>query len=251
MRAGTKTVLATTILNVNMNGDGDVEEDEDPSGVGGRAYTEVAALVRDAQEGDREAFGRLVEQFQGTVHAICLRRLGHPSEAIELTQEVFLHVMRRIDQLREPERFAGWLRQVAVRMAINRATRRNEPASVESGVLDGATGQRSDPLDALISTERARRLWEGLGRLKLLDRETLVAFYIQGQSLAEMAERLDTPVGTIKRRLHTARKRLRTELLAHAVDSDEWTDEADDDDDPFDGDDGGLVAIGTGRSAGW
>src|SRR4051794_12210945 len=79
----------------------------------------LAVLVRQAQNGDREAFGQLIEQFERTVHAICLRRLGNPSEAIELTQEVFLHVMRRIDQLREPERFAGWLRQVAVRMAIN------------------------------------------------------------------------------------------------------------------------------------
>ncbi len=58
-----------------------------------------------------------------------LRRLGNPSEAMELTQEVFLHVLRRIHQLREPERFAGWLRQVAVRMAINRATRRLAPST--------------------------------------------------------------------------------------------------------------------------
>ena len=87
-------------------------------------WSTLACLVERAQGGDREAFGELVEQFQRTVHAICLRRLGNPSEAVELTQEVFLHVMRRIDQLREPERFAGWLRQVAVRMAINRATRR-------------------------------------------------------------------------------------------------------------------------------
>src|SRR3954451_9177157 len=91
-------------------------------------WSEVAALVRRAQAGDREAFGLLVEQFQQTVHAICLRRLGNPSEAVELTQEVFLHVMRRLDHGREPERFAGWLRQVAVRMAINRATRRTAPA---------------------------------------------------------------------------------------------------------------------------
>src|SRR5438309_1022257 len=135
-------------------------------------YDELAALVRRAQAGDREAFGRLVEQFQRTVHAICLRRLGNPSEALELTQEVFLHVMRRIDQLREPERFAGWLRQVAVRMAINRATRRTPPPSVETGVLEGAAGLRADPLDELISRERAQRLRDGLARLKALDRET-------------------------------------------------------------------------------
>ena len=187
-------------------------------------YGELAGLVRQAQAGDRDAFGRLVEQFQRTVHSIALRRLGNPSEALELTQEVFLHVMRRLDQLREPERFAGWLRQVAVRMAINRATRRNTPASVETEVLEGASGRHSDPLDELISRERAQRLHEGLARLKALDRETLVAFYIHGQSLNDMAERLDAPLGTIKRRLHTARKRLKAELQAVAGDAEEWAD---------------------------
>src|SRR4051794_30336025 len=72
----------------------------------------TAALVERAQDGDRDAFGLLVEQFQSTVQAVCLSRLGNASEALELTQEVFLHVMDRLDQLREPERFAGWLRQV-------------------------------------------------------------------------------------------------------------------------------------------
>jgi RNA polymerase sigma-70 factor (ECF subfamily) len=208
------------------------------------SWTDVAILVRRAQAGDREAFGRLVEQFQRTVHAICLRRLGNPSEALELTQEVFLHVLRRIDQLREPERFAGWLRQVTVRMAINRATRRNAPASVESGILEGACEHRDDPLDELISRERAQRLWEALGRLKAIDREALVAFYIQGQSLVEIAEALDVPIGTIKRRLHTARKRLRAELEATSGNADEWSDLPTPGDVEDDEDDADLVGAG-------
>ena len=53
-----------------------------------------------------------------------------------------------------------------------------------------------------------------------------MAFYIQGQSLVEMAERLDAPLGTIKRRLHTARKRLKAELEAVAADAEEWSDGA-------------------------
>ena len=76
---------------------------------------------------------------------------------------MFLHVLQRIGQLREPERFAGWLRQVAVRMAINRATRRVAPPSVETGVLEGAYERGDEPLDQLISRERAERLWEALG----------------------------------------------------------------------------------------
>jgi RNA polymerase sigma-70 factor (ECF subfamily) len=186
------------------------------------SWDKTAKLVLRAQDGDREAFGLLVEQFQRTVYAICLGRLGHAGEAAELTQDVFLHVMNRIGQLREPERFAGWLRQVAARMAINRATRRIPPASVEDGVLEGVSAFHDNPLDTLIRRERAARLWEGLSRLKPLDRDTLVAFYIHGQSLLEMAESHAAPVGTIKRRLHTARLRLKAELEDGAEDEGEW-----------------------------
>lgn len=185
------------------------------------AWDALADQVVRAQAGDRTAFGELIEQFQPTVYAICLRRLGNASEALELTQDVFLHVMRRINQLRDPERFAGWLRQVAARMAINHATRRSAPRSVEVEVLEGASPQAGDPLDELITRERAGRLWEGLGRLKPLDRETLVAFYIHEQSLVEMAERFDAPIGTIKRRLHVARKRLK-DTLEENSDGGEW-----------------------------
>jgi RNA polymerase sigma-70 factor (ECF subfamily) len=216
------------------------------------SWTEVAILVRRAQAGDRAAFGRLVEQFQRTVHAIGLRRLGNASEAAELTQEVFLHVMRRIGQLREPERFAGWLRQVTVRMAINRATRRVAPSCVETVVLEGACAERDDPLAELIARERAQRLWEAMAELKALDREALLAFYIQGESLVEIAERLDVPIGTVKRRLHTARKRLRAELVDSVSDAGEWSEAARPvalEDENSGSDD--LVGIGSGASVSW
>jgi RNA polymerase sigma-70 factor (ECF subfamily) len=211
-----------------------------------RKWAELAILVRRAQSGDREAFGALVEQFQPTVYAIGLRRLGNHSDALELAQEVFLHVLERIDQLREPERFAGWLRQVAVRMAINRATRRVAPPSVEVSVLEGASEVDDGPLDQLITRERADRVWEALGSLKSLDREALDAFYIRGHSLVEIAEMLEVPLGTVKRRLHTARKRLRLALESSVADSDEWTDSraTDSEDDLGDSE---LIGSGSGR----
>ena len=116
-------------------------------------------------------------------------------------------------------------------MAINRATSAGpgRPA-VDSEILEGACEHRDDPLDELIARERAQRLWEGLGRLKTLDRETLVAFYIQGRSLVEIAEALEAPIGTIKRRLHIARKRLKALLQAGVADADDWADSEDEED---------------------
>ncbi len=198
------------------------EEQEEFSASPG--WTGLAALVERAQAGDREAFSALVEQFEPTVHAIALRRLGNSSDAHELAQDVFLHVMTRLEQLREPERFAGWLKQMTVRMAINRMTRRLPPSSVEHTILEASEGPRDAPLDRLITREQVDRLAVAMGSLKAMDREALDAFYLQELSLVEMAVRFDVPIGTVKRRLHTARKRLRRALEQAVADPAEWLD---------------------------
>ena len=97
------------------------------------SWNEVTELVERAQTGDRAAYGELVERFQPAVYAVALARLRNPTEAQELTQEVFLHAMTKLPQLRDPHCFAGWLRQITVRMAINRVTRRGPLQKVESG----------------------------------------------------------------------------------------------------------------------
>ena len=72
------------------------------------------------------------------------------------------------------------------------------------------------PLGEILARERADQVRHGLDRLAELDRDTLVAFYFHGRSLVEMSDQFDSPVGTIKRRLHVARKRLAKELATMA-----------------------------------
>ncbi len=104
---------------------------------------EMIALVRAAQTGDRDAFGQLVERFERTVLALGLRMLGDYAEAQELCQEVFVQALRKIDQLRTPESFAGWLRSITKRMAINRKLRRGPTVSAEPEVMEAARDGRS------------------------------------------------------------------------------------------------------------
>jgi RNA polymerase sigma-70 factor (ECF subfamily) len=131
---------------------------------------------------------------------------------VELTQEVFVHAMTKLDQLRDPLCFVGWLRQITVRMAINRLSRRAPFWGAEPEVLQSAADREGGPLELIIRDENRALVWKGLDRLKEIDRATLVAFYIQGRSLKQMAREFATPVGTIKRRLHVARSRLRKHL---------------------------------------
>ncbi len=174
--------------------------------------TRMIALVRLAQTGDREAFGELVVAFEPTVYNVVVRRLRDAFDARELTQEIFIRAMRKLSQLREPERFPGWLRQIAVRMSINRIVRRPKESTVESTTFDSVRADTTSPLDGVLKTEQAEQFWGGLRTLKELDRDTLIAFYIEGQSLAQMSDSFRSPIGTIKRRLHTARHRLKEAL---------------------------------------
>src|SRR5690606_33064829 len=115
-------------------------------------------------------------------------------------------------QLRQPEAFAGWLRQITTRMAINRMVRRAPDRSTEPETLDAYCVESETPLESAIAGERQTHVREGLDRLGDLDRETLMAFYVDGRSLLEMSDDFAAPVGTIKRRLHVARKRLAREV---------------------------------------
>ena len=173
---------------------------------------QLIPLIQEAQAGNREAFGALVERFEPVVFAIVLRRLRNRSEASEVTQDVFLQAMRKLPQLREPERFAGWLRQIAVRMSINRAVRQPHESVRSPEMFASVESAPSSPLENLLAAEQAGRVRGGLERLRELDRRTLIAFYFEGHSLKQMSDEFNSPIGTIKRRLHTARNRLREEL---------------------------------------
>ena len=172
----------------------------------------VAQLVRAAQAGDRAAFGQLFERFERHVFAIALRRLGDYNDAQELCQDVFIQALQKIDQLREPECFGGWLRSITQRMAINRLTRSQPDAPAEPESLEATCVEDRTPLSVMLAGEQQAQVRAGLQRLRQLDRDTLVAFYVDGQSLAEMSDAFDAPLGTIKRRLHVARQRLAKEV---------------------------------------
>jgi RNA polymerase sigma-70 factor (ECF subfamily) len=174
--------------------------------------TEIISLVRLARSGDREAFGALVAEFEPMVAGVVMRRLRHAAEASEVTQDVFIRALQKLDQLREPERFVGWLKRIAIRLSINRAVRRPQEAVTGPDFFAGCSSAPVVPIDGLLRSERARQVRSGLDQLRRMDRETLLAFYFEGQSLKEMSDRFASPIGTIKRRLHTARNRLKEAL---------------------------------------
>ncbi len=179
---------------------------------------ERESTIDRARAGDRTAYGELVRWFRPAIYSVLLAWLRDPAEADDVAQEVFLHSMRKIGQLRDTRCFASWLRQIAVRLALNRLSRRRSVSNLthlrQSSLPDGG----ADPLDEMVRAEEQGQVREGLSHLKPLDRAMLEAFYLRSRSLREISEEFDAPLGTIKRRLHIARQRLRR-LLEGGQDS--------------------------------
>lgn len=172
----------------------------------------VADLVRAAQQGNQDAFGELFERYRPGIVALAMRRVRNSDEAEELAQDVFIQAMQKIQQLRVPEAFGGWLRRIVHRMAINRMTRTRTALACDPETLEATCLADSNPEEVAQDREQAAAVRDSIDRLCALDQQTLKAFYLQSKTLVEMSREFDAPVGTIKRRLHVARKRLAKEM---------------------------------------
>lgn len=173
----------------------------------------IRASGIDVSERD-EMYRILTEKYHGTVFAICMRRMRNAQDAEEVTQEVFLRFFRKIDQLKDPDSFPGWLKRIAVRLSINHAVRKDDTSLVSHEVLDEAYGETEEnPVVLRGQKDVIKAVRKIIPEMGVMDREVLVGFYYGGESLKDLSDRLSIPVGTIKRRLFTARSRLRDRLL--------------------------------------
>jgi RNA polymerase sigma factor (sigma-70 family) len=164
------------------------------------SQTREAALVAAAIRGDRAAFGELVapELAKALGAARILSRSG--SDAADAVQDALLSAWRGLDSLRDPQAFPAWFRRHVARAAIRIG---NRPHVVE---LDLTAAFAPDDLERAV--ER-RQLGRAFDRLDDKDRLILTLHHFWDLPIAETAEHLGIPEGTVKSRVHHAMSRLR------------------------------------------
>ena len=161
-----------------------------------------------AQQGDQEAFAQIYRHYSRSVQLQAMRIVRQNCEAQDLTQEVFLKVFRHLHTLKDLQAFEGWLRRIVLHAGITylqRSRRHNQQQSELSEVADGAIDRVQEQVQ---DHERTEQLSRSMQSLSQVDRQALHEFYFEHRSLQEIANRLQVPLGTIKRRLHVARHRL-------------------------------------------
>jgi RNA polymerase sigma factor (sigma-70 family) len=174
------------------------------------AEAEAAALVELARGGDREAFGALVQRFQNLAVATAWARLGDPERARDAAQDAFIDAFLHLGQLREAAAFPGWLRRIVAKHCDRQTRRRSFPADAANAEPPAAD---PDAGAALAAGETRAWLRRAIEALPEPERLAVALHYLGGESQESVACFLELPLSTVKKRLHTARARLRERSL--------------------------------------
>ena len=201
-----------------------------------------AELFRQAQAGDRGAFGQVAIGCQDRLYNALLRIVGDRDEARELAQETFVHALAKIDSFRGDSQPYTWLFRIGMNLAIShiRKVRRVRVFSLDrpgdprrssrydsngyagdaqaSGLVDRLRRGQPPPSAGMEQRETAQQVLTALGKLDVEYRAILVMRDIDDLPYQDMADQLNLPLGTLKSRLFRARRALREELLAGGED---------------------------------
>jgi RNA polymerase sigma-70 factor, ECF subfamily len=169
-------------------------------------------LVIRAQHGDEGAFASLAVAVGDRLHAVAHRILRDIDLAEDATQQALLNIWRDLPQLRDPARFEAWSYRLLVRACYAEA-RRTRRSGSNLRLLPADEPMAADELATVADRDQLER---GFRRLSIDHRAVVVLHHYLDLSLADVADALGIPEGTVRSRLHHAMRGLRAALDADA-----------------------------------
>ena len=173
-----------------------------------------AALARMAQ-GDGDAVAELYDRHARPIYSLALRILGDTTEAEDVVQDVFSQAWRQAARYNASRGAVGaWLLTLARSRAIDRLrARRSRPVGATDDRAVGQVVDAAPPVDSqVLSSEHVARVRAALDELPMLQRAAIELAYFEGLTHAEIAARLEQPLGTVKTRIRLAMLKLRDAL---------------------------------------
>ncbi len=165
-------------------------------------------LVTRCQRGNREAFDALIHDWERRLFVYVRKLVGDEQTTWQILQDVWLRVIRGIARLNDPGRFRPWIYQLtrrAIMDHLRESYSRELPLDEAVAIVEDVSIGRFDDV------ERVHWALEGL---PLVSREVLTLFFLNDLTIGETAEVLGIPPGTVKSRLHNAKRALRRTLDA-------------------------------------
>ncbi|SFG39106.1 RNA polymerase sigma-70 factor, ECF subfamily [Desulfotomaculum arcticum] len=173
---------------------------------------ELFEIIRKAKQGEKEAFGQLMVRFKGTVFRQAYAILNDPAEAEDIAQEAFLKVYYTLGKLGNEYAFASWLSRIVVHLCYDRIKKSKKEKEAFNRWRD--EGRRNDSCrqGAIEHKQLQLNIAEAMQELSPEQRVVVTLRDVQGFTYDEIADIVQVPVGTVKSRIHTARKALKNLL---------------------------------------
>jgi RNA polymerase sigma-70 factor (ECF subfamily) len=173
---------------------------------------DTTALVKRAITGDTTAFHRLVDGHQDGIFRMVYYRTRSRQDAEDLTQDVFLKAYRHLKRLKKPERFKGWLFRIAANRVRDHLRKQRFRGLFRTSADPVDAEETAAPADAAHLLQR-RQFWECLHNildgLAPREKEVFMLRFMDGLSLAEIAQVMNKGLSTVKTHLYRGIKKIR------------------------------------------
>ena len=165
--------------------------------------------VAAARAGSPDAWDALFQRYQLPLYAYVFELIRSEQTALEVVQETFISAARNLGGLRDDDRFGSWLFSIAHRKCVDhwRKSGREEP--LEPEVAEVLPDPESDPSELLIRREQEAEFMNLIEQLPPPQRSVLLLHFVEDFSLEQIASITGTQLGTVKSRLHYAKRALR------------------------------------------
>ncbi len=169
-------------------------------------------LVEQFKRGDREAFEQLYQLYQNQAYRTAVFMTGNRADAEDIVQETFVQVYLHIRQLRETSGFRSWFYRILTRLAWKKGSAGKREVPDEDIAIRADKAGEGDSLTGLLQKEEREKIRQAVENLDEKHRSIVILYYFNEFSTKEIAGITGCLEGTVKSRLHTARKRLEKSL---------------------------------------
>ncbi|HEY5728530.1 MAG TPA: sigma-70 family RNA polymerase sigma factor [Anaerolineales bacterium] len=171
-------------------------------------------LIQRAKKGNQDAFAALVDEHQRYVYNLALRIVKDENEALDLTQETFVHAWTALPNFEEKSQFRTWLYRIVMNLCYNRLPNlRRSLNDLGDDVMENIPETNfNNPVQEFESNETSRHLHEAIKRLDGKYRLLITLRYQDELSYDEIASTLNLPLGNVKTGIFRAKEQLRKSL---------------------------------------
>jgi len=162
-----------------------------------------------AKAGDPAAWDALLTRYRLPLYVYIFQLVRHEQTSFDLVQETFVSAVRYIGNLQENAKFGSWLFGIAHQKCIQLWRKQNREEDLLKEVAEFPIDFEEDPREMLIRREQEAQFMGKINRLPLPQRSVILLYFVEDFSLEEIAKITNTSLGTVKSRLHYAKKALR------------------------------------------